>query len=129
MRERLAEELALLRRHYGGDVEYRECGDWFLIPRYPTPAKCTPSLASVCFGLKPGYPGIEPYGFFAATDLLFEGQPFSGTSAAAPPPFPGSWTFFSWSPEGWFGTGDLLSGSNLWAWARSFAARLLDGPK
>jgi hypothetical protein len=125
----MKDELKLLQRHFGSDVEYREPGDWFLIPRYPTPARCSPRLAAACFSLRAGYPGVEPYGFYMSTGLLFDTQGYATANTAVPPPFSGAWTFFSWSPDGWIGTGDLMSGSNLWGWARSFAARLLEGPQ
>lgn len=128
MRERIAQELALLRRHYGEDVEYREQGDWFLVPRYPTPELCQCLSTSVTFNLRPGYPGAEPYGFFAPSELRFGGKPYQAGSPSVAPPFPGQWTFFSWAPEGWLATNDLSSGSNLWGWARSFIARLREGP-
>jgi hypothetical protein len=108
MRERIAQELALLRRHYGEDVEYQEHGDWFLVPRYPTPEPCQCPSTPVTFNLRPGYPGAEPYGFFAPSELRFGGQPYQAGSPAVAPPFSGQWTFFSWSPDGWVATHDLI---------------------
>src|SRR5262245_29606824 len=99
MRARISEELALLRRNYGDDVQYLEIGDWFLVPRYPAPEPCLPRQTGVCFSLRPGYPGAEPYGFFVSSELRFNHQPFNASSPPSPPPFPGSWIFFSWSPE------------------------------
>ena len=128
MRERIAQELELLRRYYGVDVEYVEAGDWFLLPRYPAPMPCTPSPARISFNLRPGYPGIEPYGFFATDDLNFNGQKYNSAAAQVTPPFSGHWMFFSWAPDGWIGTADAMTGSNLWGWARSFACRLREGP-
>ena len=128
VRERIAQELALLRRYYGGDVEYVEAGDWVLLPRYPVPPPCSPSPAPISFNLRPGYPGIEPYGFYARADLQFNRQRYNPASAQSNPPFDGQWIFFSWAPEGWVGTADAMTGSNLWGWARSFASRLREGP-
>lgn len=128
MRERIKQELSLLRCHYGDDVEYLEKdGDWFHIPRYSMPSSCSPLIAPVCFSLKPGYPGVEPYGFFIASTVSFNGAKFPGGSAPSPPPFTGQWIFLSWSPDGWIATADVVTGANLWAWARSFAARLREG--
>ena len=128
MRDRLAQELVLLQHQYGEDVEYREAGEWFLIPRYPVPAPCYPRPSPVCFNLRPGYPGIEPYGFFVSADLRYDVRAFNASAPPAPPLFPGAWLFFSWASDGWTGTGDVMTGSNLWAWVRSFAARLSEGP-
>lgn len=128
MRDRIVQELSLLRRHFGNEVEYREPSDWFLIPQYPAPAQCVPNPLEVCFSLRPGYPGTEPYGFFIIETARFDGQPFKSGSAPAQPLFSGSWIFFSWAPEGWIATADPVKGSNLWGWARSFAARLREGP-
>lgn len=128
MRERIASELTLLRRHYGNDVEYLEQGDWFFVPRYPAPEACGCRLTSIAFNLRPGYPGAEPYGFFAPSTLCFAGRPYQSGSANAPPPFAGQWTFFSLAPDGWLATADLSTGSNLWGWTRSFWARLCEGP-
>jgi hypothetical protein len=128
MRERICQELALLRRHYGNDVQYRESGDWFLLPRYPAPAPCAPNPTQISFALRPGYPGAEPYGFFVSEDLRFNGQKFNSVAPSGMPPFPGQWIFFSWAPDGWLATADPTTGSNLWAWARTFVARLREGP-
>ena|ERR1700687_5435178 len=128
MRERMEQELTLLRRHYGDDVQYLESGDWFLLPSYPVPTPCIPNLTRISFNLRPGYPGAEPYGFFASAELRFDRQQFNAGSPPAAPPFPGSWIFFSWAPDGWLATSDTTTGANLWAWARSFAARLREGP-
>jgi hypothetical protein len=127
MRERIQQELALLKQRYGEEVFYVAEGDWFLIARYPLPDSCQPRVTQVCFNLKPGYPGVEPYGFFVAAGVTCNGVAVVAGSAPAPPPFPGQWTFVSWAPEGWLATADVVTGANLWAWARSFAARLGEG--
>jgi hypothetical protein len=129
IRERISQELALLRHHYGDDVEYLESGDWFFIPRYPVPRPWIPEMAPFSFSLKPGYPGAEPYGSCASRELRFNGSPLNGALPQVAPPFPGEWIFISWSPEGWFATADVATGSNLWGWARSFAGRLAEGPQ
>lgn len=127
MKSRLEQELELLRHHYG-EVDFDAASGWFQIRVFPYPAPCRPDSAPIAFPISPAYPGANPYGFAIPADLTFGDRRFAGNAPPSPPPFAGGWVFLSWQPEGWIPTADLLSGSNLWGWARGFAARLREGP-
>ena len=59
--------------------------------------------------------------------MNFKGTTPNNSTAAAVPPFGGSWLQLSWSPETWFPEVDVRKGSNLLAWVRSFSERLKEG--
>lgn len=128
MTERMAQELRLLKREYP-DVEYREDGDWFWIPLLPlTGTIWNRGETPVCFQAPPGYPGNPPYGFYVPAGLrLIDGRLPNNYSEPAPTPFEGQWGKFSWQHENWRATGDLLSGSNLLNFVRTFQHRFQEG--
>ncbi len=129
MEERIAKELALLRKRYP-DLEYRQDGQWVRIPSYPLTEGWNRPETPVAFQMKVGYPGTPPYGIYVPTGLSYRGQrPNNYTEPASPPPpFEGSWGIFSWSDAGqWRPTADLVTGSNLLNWVRTFADRFREG--
>jgi hypothetical protein len=127
MTPRLEQELELLRHHYG-DTDFDGGSGWFQIRAYPYPQPCQPVLAPIIFQVSPAFPGANPYGFAIPSGTTFDGRPFSGSPPPSSPPYSGTWLFLSWQPDDWIATADLLTGSNLWGWARGFAARLKEGP-
>ena len=135
MRPRIGQELAVLRQHYGSDVEHTEVAgdDWFRLPRYPLPpgwriGETAVTEVPVTFFVGAGHPGAVPYGFLVPEGLNFKGAQPSNTGAPPkPPPFPGSWMHFSWSVDDWAATADIGRGSNLLSWARGFAHRFKEG--
>ena len=129
MRERIEQELELLRRRYA-DVDYREVGDWVRIHPVPTAAGWSQPEISVAFQIPQGYPGTPPYGFYVPRGLNYGGaQPQSYQDlAGTQPPFEGEWGMFSWAHDsGWRATGDVVGGSNLLNWTMSFADRFREG--
>ncbi len=124
----------MLREHFG-NVEHAEVAgeDWFRLPHYPLPAGWRlgdreVTEIPIAFLATGAHPGAAPYAFLASAGLNFKGADPSNTgSPAKQPPFPGSWMQFSWSVEYWAATTDVRKGSNLLAWARSFAERLKEG--
>ena len=134
MRPRIQQELKLLREVYP-DIEHLEKDgeDWFRLVDYPFPsgwrlAEAPISQANVLFKLSAGYPMAEPYGFLTPAGVNFEGKTPSNTCSAPCAAFPGSWTQFSWAPEGtWTPSSEIERGSNLLSWVRSFAQRLKEG--
>jgi hypothetical protein len=127
MQARIQQELDLLRRYYP-DLEYREAGQWVLLPRYFAPAPWSPSQIPVCFQIPVGYAGTPPYGFYVPASLTYQGQaPNNASSPPNPPPFPGAWRILSWTPEDWRPTGDVMTGSNLWGWCRGLVERFRSG--
>jgi hypothetical protein len=125
MRERLAQELDLLKKYFPS-IEYKEEG-WFKIPGFALPDGWNRSVTDVAFQARPEYPGTPPYGIYVPSGIQFKGQtPTNYNDTASPqPPFGGSWGILSWSVEDgtWKATANLLSGSNLLNWARSIADR------
>lgn len=128
MTPRIAEELELLRLHYTF-VDHVEANNlhWMRVMPVRMPENCLPDRTEVVFAVTQGYPGAEPYGFFIPRTLTVNGGVPKEHGPPHPPPFAGQWRFLSWSPEGWRPTADVQTGSNLWAWVRTFAHRLREG--
>ena len=130
MTDRIKQELALLRKHYP-NLEYREEGRWVRIPSYPLPAGWNGARTDVAFQIKVEHPAAPPYGIYVPAGLRYNNSvPSNYTENVSPaPPFGGSWGIFSWYPEDgqWRPTADLMTGSNLLNWARSFANRFREG--
>jgi hypothetical protein len=134
MRPRIEQELSLMREHYG-DVAHAEAAgdDWFRLPRYLLGegwriGEAPVTEIPIVFFVTGAHPGAVPYGFLAPAGLNFKGTA-PGSTGAPPktPPFDGAWMHFSWSVENWAATSDIRKGSNLLAWARSFAHRFKEG--
>lgn len=130
MRERIDQELTLLRKHFP-NLEYKEVGQWIRIPAYSLPEGWSNSLTDVAFQIPNGYPGASPYGIYTPSGLTFKrARPDSYTDPApSQPPFAGTWAIFSWSPQDgqWRATADLLTGSNLLNWVLGFTDRFREG--
>jgi len=125
---RIAEELTLLRIHYTA-VDHVEANNlhWFRVTSVRMPENCSRNCVDVVLAVTQGYPGAEPYGFFIPRALTVNGVAPTEHGPPHPPPYPGDWRFLSWSPIGWHPTADVQTGSNLWAWVRTFAHRLREG--
>ncbi|MFZ5481112.1 MAG: hypothetical protein ACOZNI_30400 [Myxococcota bacterium] len=132
MDARIAAELELLRSVFP-DVQHAESGfHWFLLPKYPMGdiGGWTPQPLPVAFHAQQAHPGTQPYGIYVPSDVLFQGRPPNNITAAGNhPPFPGSWSIMSWSPQGgqWRPTAEIQRGSNLLNWALGFADRFREG--
>jgi hypothetical protein len=126
--QRISNELKLLRQYYP-QVEYREHRGmhWFLLTDYKTPEPWKPEKIQIAFAVTQGHPNAEPYGFFVPAELNLNGRPPSEHSPSNVSPFEGNWRFLSWRPKRWRPSADLLTGDNLWGWARGFAYRLKEG--
>jgi hypothetical protein len=130
VRERILEELELLRRYYSR-FEYVEVGHWIKIPGFPLPCNWNRSETDVAFQIPTGYPGTPPYGFYVLAGIRVNSVvPGSyAEPAGSQPPFPGVWGMFSWAPADgeWRPTANLSSGSNLSNWARGLTNRFREG--
>lgn len=130
MRERIQQELELLRKRYP-DLEYQEESHWVRIPAYALPAGWNRPSTHVAFQIPTAYPGTPPYGIYVPAGLTFNAaRPNNYTEpASTQPPFEGSWGIFSWAPADgqWRPTADRVTGSNLSNWASGFADRFREG--
>lgn len=130
MRERIKQELTLLRRRYV-KLEYRPEGQWVCIPDYPLPTDWNRAVTDVAFQILTAHPGVPPYGIYVPAGLTFNGQRPDNYVEPAPtqPPFGGTWGIFSWAPADgeWRPTADPQTGSNLLDWVVGFATRFREG--
>src|SRR5262249_7273459 len=107
--------------------------DWFLVPRYTLPAgwrigEVAAERVPIAFFVAPAYPTSAPYGFLAPIGMNCNGNsPTNTSNPPKAPPFDGTWLHYSWSAESWAATDELLRGSNLLHWCRSFAERFKEG--
>jgi hypothetical protein len=129
MDERIEQELALLRRYYE-QVEYVPEGRWVRIWPVMTGSGWSEDPVAAAFQIPSGFPGAPPYGFYVPAGLLHHGKQPQNYQPEAPSqlPFEGRWAMFSWAQDGsWRATSDLVSGSNLFNWSRSFRDRFAEG--
>jgi hypothetical protein len=130
MRERIEQEIALLRTRYP-DLVYREEGGWVLLPSYPVSPGWNRTASPVAFQILPGFPGTPSYSFYVPTGIEHGGTRPNNYVDPAPnqPPFAGGpWGVFSWShTEDWRPTADPRTGCNLLNWVIGFAQRFLEG--
>lgn len=128
MNARIQAELALLQQHYR-QVDYLKIDTmhWFQVHTLRMPDSWSLNEIPAVFAVTEGYPGAEPYGFFVPKNLTMAGEPPSEHQAPHQPPFDGDWRFLSWTPVEWQANADISSGSNLWAWVRTFTHRLREG--
>lgn len=125
---RIGQELTLLRKNFES-VDYKEENNlhWFKINAYLLPLPLSPEKIAIVFSVTVGHPVTKPYGFYVPDDVKHNDKILSLSNPQHQPPFDGSWRFVSWDQEDWMPGADVTSGSNLWGWARSFRARLLEG--
>ena len=130
MRERIEQELALLRQRYA-DLEYQEEDHWVRVPSYPLFPGWSKSMTDIVFQIPTSFPGTPPYGIYTPSGLMFNGLPPDNYTepAAAQPPFNGTWGIFSWTTlDGqWRATADLTQGFTLLNWVIGFSGRFQEG--
>lgn len=129
MRERIEQELALLRQHYA-EVDFVPEGMWIRISPVRTGPGWGMDPVSVAFQVPTGFPGAPPYGFYVPVGLTHNGNPPQSYNNQPPtrPPFEGEWGMFSWAHDaGWRATSDIVTGSNLFNWSLSFRDRFREG--
>ena len=125
---RIGKELILLRKNFES-VDYKEANNlhWFKIDGYILPSPLTPERVAVVFSVTAGHPVPKPYGFYVPSGIRHGDRVLNLNNPQHPPPFEGNWRFVSWDAENWMPGADVMSGDNLWGWARSFRNRLLEG--
>ena len=125
---RVEQELELLRRNFP-QLEYLAAGQWVRIPQYGLPDSIWDrDCVEVCFQIPEQIPGQPPYGFYVRPNLnLKNGQQILNYAYPAPTGFGGDWGKFSWQLAVWAPTADLVSGTNMVNFARSFVDRFTEG--
>jgi hypothetical protein len=127
---RMTAELELMRRYYpSAEWHPGGSGGWIRLPDYVLPADIWNVVGcDICFEVRTAYPGEAPYGFYVAGGLRTKGQRPQNYEEPATTPFPGTWGKFSWSFDAaWAPRADVISGSNLTGFVRSFRDRLMEG--
>jgi hypothetical protein len=124
--QRVAKELALLQTRY---PDSRLTDRWIRVPDYRLPPGWSADVTETVFFIRDGYPGISPYGIYVPAGLRFQNNTPANYAepAANPPPFAGTWGFFSWEAEEWHATADPAKGHNLLNWVQGFASRFQQG--
>jgi len=125
---RIASEVELLRVAFP-DLEYRPAGQWVRIPRHPLPDGIwSRKSAEVCFQIPENLPAQAPYGFYVRPGLsLISGGEILNYVYPAPTAFGDDWGKFSWQLLEWAPTADLVVGTNILNFARSFMSRFQEG--
>jgi len=123
---RLIEEFHHLKHHF---LHAEKHQNWFVIRNYPMPKGWNIGKADIAFRVLSGYPATPPYGFFVPAGLRYDGaMPGNYQEGIADvPPFDGQWGMFSWSPQEWKASDDVVTGFNLLNFALSFTVRLKEG--
>jgi hypothetical protein len=125
---RIEQEFHLLQGAFPG-VTYQETSGahWFCVPSLSLPPPLSPDQVQVAFSVTPAHPNALPYGFFVQGTVKHGDAVITTRAVPNQPPFEGSWTFFSWTPEAWNPGTTAQTGDNLWTWVRSFRNRLMEG--
>ena len=125
---RIQQELELLRRNFP-NLDYLAEGHWVRLPRYGFPRGIwDQDMVDVCFQIPERIPGQAPYGFYVRPGLtLCNKQAVADYAFPAPTGFGDDWGKFSWQLEGWAPVADLVAGTNMVNFARSFFDRLAQG--
>lgn len=126
--ERIAQELELLRSSFP-TLEYVPEGQWVRIPSYPLPeAVWGRSAVEVCFQIPEAIPAQGPYGLYVRPDIsLANGGVIQNYTYPAPTAFGGDWGKFSWQLLAWTPNADIVAGTNMLNFVRSFADRFREG--
>lgn len=126
--ERIESELALLQRGFP-DLEYVPAGHWARIPTYPLPeAIWARDSVEACFQIPENVPAQAPYGFYVRPGLaLVNGAGIQNYAYPAPTAFGGDWGKFSWQLLVWTPNAELVAGTNMLNFARSFVDRFREG--
>lgn len=125
---RMEAELDLLRLHYTKVKHVAADGlHWFRVESVRTVQGWSSDATPVVFSVTQGYPAAVPYGFYVPEELSYEKSSPAEHPAPNQPPFPGIWRFLSWQAESWLPTAKVATGSNLWAWVRTFVHRFEEG--
>lgn len=114
MKDRLDEEIALLRKEYQA-VRHGENYDWVVVEDVQLPDEYNRDGTDVLVFIPSGYPETPPDNFFVPNGLqLSNGGQIDNFSKNHQTHEGGQWDRFSWHEEaGWSPSKDVEDGSNL----------------
>lgn len=131
MRDRLQKEYELLKKFFPETIAQEIDGNcWFRIANFVIKGDLwDKQRADACFEAKVSYPSTPPYSFYIQGGLRTKvtNERPKDYEEPAQTPFEGIWGRFSWQHENWCPTDDLVSGSNLLNFVRTFADRIGEG--
>lgn len=125
MRDRLDQEIALVRKQYPG-VRHDQNYDWVVVEEVPLPADYNRDTTDVLIVIPSGYPETPPDNFWVPSGLRLEndGQPdaFNPNHRTHEGE---EWDRFSWhEDDGWTPSEDIEDGSNLLTFMSTAEERL-----
>lgn len=125
---RIEAELGLLRSNFP-DLDYLPDGHWVRLGEWMVPGDVWgQSVVEVCFQMPERLPGQGPYGFYVRPGVtLTSGQAIANYAYPASTGFGDGWGKFSWQLEQWAPTDDLVAGTNMTNFVRSFQDRFSEG--
>lgn len=110
--ERRAQEIELLRRHYG-EVDHGTGMDWVRIQRFPLPPGWNREELELLILIPPAYPSTPPDNFFVRNGLRLQDGSLPGNYAEGQSVLGESWAQFSFHAQEWRPSNDLDSDSLL----------------
>jgi hypothetical protein len=118
------EQLALLRTQWP-DLIYLEADHWVLLPGWNFPEGWSVQTADIACRI-PEAANVAPYAFYVNVAApTYNGETPDNVTPSNAVPFKGSWSAFSWAPDGpWPAAGGK---SNMLHFVRSFNHRLNEG--
>jgi hypothetical protein len=122
--EWVTEQLALLRTQWP-DLTYVEADHWVLLPGWSFPTGWSMQTADIACRI-PQAANVPPYAFYVNVAVpTYNGETPDNVAPSDAVPFEGSWSAFSWAPDGpWPAAGGT---SNMLHFVRSFNDRLNEG--
>ena len=122
------EELELLRSNFP-ELEYVADGKWVLLKNQDVVGEgWDHATVDICFQIPDQLPGQQPYGFYVHPALgRTDGATISNYAFPAPTTFGPDWAKFSWQLLEWNPAADVIAGTNMVNFVRSFRDRLMEG--
>lgn len=125
---RIRAELDLLRSNFPA-LDYLADGHWVRLRDHAIPGEeWEPRVVEVCFQIPERVPGQGPYGFYVRPGITrANGEAIANYAYPASTAFGDDWGKFSWQLEQWAPTEDLVAGTNMVNFVRSFNDRFAEG--
>ena len=124
MKERIRREVEPLRETYP-NTQHGQNLDWVMIPDFPLPGGWNRNLTRLLFLIPTTYPHSAPDNFYVDSGLrLSDGRMPANYNEGQSVPIGGAWGCFSWHPEKWNPSDEILKGDNLLTFMKSVRLRL-----